>query len=97
MNKPDLKGISDILKIFKDSYKDKHAYKLGLVQNAWIEILGNQAFQKVQKFSLKGEILYVKCSSNSLRHELSMQKTRLINAMQIKLGEEININEIILN
>lgn len=97
MNKPDLRGISEILKVFKDPFRDKNAYKLGLVQNAWIEILGNQAFQKVGKFSLKGEILYVKCDSNSLRHELSMQKTRLIHAIQVKLGEEVNISEIILN
>ena len=76
MTKPDLKSIAEIIGSFKVPFQNKNAYKLGLIENAWIEILGEQAYQKVRKFSLKNGILYVNCDSNSLRHELGMQKKR---------------------
>lgn len=97
MTKPDLKSIAEIIGSFKVPFQNKNAYKLGLIENAWIEILGEQAYQKVRKFSLKNGILYVNCDSNSLRHELGMQKKRLLDALNEKNDQEIVISEIVLN
>tara|TARA_B100000768_G_C11110493_1_gene303013 strand:- start:336 stop:629 length:294 start_codon:yes stop_codon:yes gene_type:complete len=97
MSKPDLKSITQIISSFKEPFQHKDAYKLGLIENAWIEILGEQAYQKVRKFSIKNGTLYVSCDSNSLRHELSMQKKRLLHALNEKIDQEIVISKIILN
>ncbi len=97
MLRPDLKSIAEVISSIKEPFQHKNSYKLGLIENAWIEILGEQAYQKVRKFSIKKETLYVSCDSNSLRHELSMQKKRLLNALNEKIDQEIVISEIILN
>jgi predicted nucleic acid-binding Zn ribbon protein len=95
MTKPDLKSIAEIIGSFKLPFQNKSAYKLGIIENAWIEILGEQAYQKVRKFSVKNGILYVYCDSNSLRHELGMQKKRLLDALNKKIDQELVISDVV--
>ncbi|CAI8278318.1 MAG: Uncharacterised protein [Owenweeksia sp. TMED14] len=97
MSIPKLKSLSEVLNTFTKPFKNKKEYKIALVENAWKEILGEQAHQKVRKFSIKDQTLYVTCESNSLRHELSMQKRRLLDALNEKLQDEPQIESLVLN
>ncbi|MDG1253246.1 MAG: DciA family protein [Schleiferiaceae bacterium] len=96
MARPNLQSIQSILGDLTDPFKDKSAYKLALVQNAWRQILGEEAYHKVQKFSLHEGVLHVHCQSDSLRHELSLQRSRLLLALNEALDSQVNLEEIAL-
>ena len=96
MARPNLQSIHDVLGQLTEGYQDKTAFQLALVQNAWRSLLGEEATQKVQKFSLHNGVLHVRCHSDSLRHELSMQRSRLIQALNESLAGEVVLEEIAL-
>ncbi|MDA8787730.1 DUF721 domain-containing protein [Schleiferiaceae bacterium] len=96
MARPNLQSIQAVLGDLTSPFKDKSAYQLALVQNAWRQILGEEAFQKVQKFSLHQGILHVHCHSDSLRHELSLQRSRLLLALNEALDGQVILEELAL-
>ena len=96
MPRPNLQSIHDVLVQLTEGYQDKSAYHLALVQNAWRQVLGDEATQKVQKFSLHQGVLHVHCHSDSLRHELSMQRSRLLQALNEALAGAVVLGEIAL-
>ena len=95
--RPQLQSIQDTLGSITSGYKNKPAYQLALVTNAWQATLGEAATQKVQKFSLHQGVLHVHLQSDSLRHELSLQRSRLLVALNEALEGEVVIEELALH
>ena len=96
MKKPQLQSIQQALGDLTAPFKDKPAYRLALVENAWRSLLGEGATQKVRSFSIHQEVLHVHCSSDSLRHELSFQRTRLLEALNEALAGQIVLKDLAL-
>jgi hypothetical protein len=95
--RPQLQSIQEALGNFTSEYENKPAYQLALVQNAWQNTLGEAATHKVQKFSLHDGILHVYFQSDSLRHELSLQRSRLLIALNEALVGKVVLVELALH
>ena len=95
--RPQLQSLHDALSSLTGGFKDKPAYQLALVKNAWQSTLGEAATQKVQKFSLHQGVLHVHLQSDSLRHELSLQRSRLLKALNDALVGEVVLEELALH
>ncbi len=96
MARPNLQSIQDVLSQLTSGFENKSAYRLALVQNAWRNLLGEEATQKVLKFSLHQGVLHVQCHSDSLRHELTMQRSRLLLALNEALEGVVHLEDIAL-
>ena len=95
--RPQLQSLQDALGGLTEGFKKKPAYQLALVQNAWQATLGEAATQKVQKFSLHQGVLHVHLQSDSLRHELSLQRSRLLVALNEALEGQVVLEELALH
>jgi len=95
--RPQLQSIQEALGNFISDYENKPAYQLALVQNAWHSTLGEAATHKVQKFRLHEGILHVHFQSDSLRHELSLQRSRLLIALNEALGGKVVLKQLALH
>ena len=95
--RPQLESIQETLGSITSAFKHKPAYQLALIQNAWQATLGEAATQKVQKFSLHQGVLHVHLQSDSLRHELSLQRSRLLVALNEALAGEVVLGELALH
>ncbi len=61
---------------------------------AWEQVCGAMISRHTENLYIKNRILYVKVDSAALRNELSYAKTKLINALNNAVKEEV-INDII--
>lgn len=94
--RPQLQSIQETLESITSSYKNNPAYQLALVQNAWSATLGEGATQKVHTFSVHQGVLHVHFHSDSLRHELSLQRSRLLVALNEALKGQIVLKDLVL-
>jgi len=97
IRRPQLQSLQDALSTLTDRFKDKPAYQLALVKNAWQATLGEAATQKVHKFSMHEGVLHVHLQSDSLRHELSLQRSRLLVALNEALDGAVVLEELALH
>ncbi|MEN9431580.1 MAG: hypothetical protein RL206_499 [Bacteroidota bacterium] len=96
MPRPNLEGFGDILSRLLAPHLHKPAFQLALCQNAWRTLLGEAAVQKTRKLTFSDGILIAYLNSDSLRHELRAQQTRLLQGLQEELKDQLEIKELVL-
>ena len=94
MIRKNAQSIGDILKQFtKNSNLDAKIFEQKIL-TLWPEILGDEMASYTERIFLKNGVLYVKISSSVLRNELFMCRSKIIFALNEKLGAKA-IHEII--
>jgi predicted nucleic acid-binding Zn ribbon protein len=96
MPRPNLEGLGDVLSRMIAAHRHKPAFQLALCTNAWRALLGELAVQKTRKLTFSDGTLTAYLQSDSLRHELSAQRQRLLEGLQEELKDQLVINELIL-
>ncbi len=64
------------------------------VINSWQEVVGKMIFQHTRNLYVKNRTLFVTLDSAALKNELSFAKTKIINALNEKVGTD-SIKEIV--
>ncbi len=96
MPRPNLEGLVGILSRMLAPHRHKPAFQLAWCANAWRALWGEAAQQKTRKLAFSDGRLTAYLTSDSLRHELRAQQTRLLQGLQEELQDQLEIKELIL-
>ena len=86
--------LSEVLTEFINDRKIRQKYAQTQLKHVWNEHMGSSINQYTKSLRLYKQKLYVKILSAPLRHELSMNKEKLIQLLNKKAGSNI-IQDII--
>lgn len=79
--RPNLESLASILAHITKPFEKDPSYQLALCQTAWVDVLGEGSDAMVRKFILNDGILTVYCKSDAFRHEVSAEKTQLLQSL----------------
>ena len=78
-----------------ETYKLSDQFLVEKIKSNWPELVGKVIANRTDEISIRQHKLYLKVSSASLRQELIMMKTNLIDNINEYAGKKL-INEIVL-
>lgn len=81
--------LSEVLTEFINDRKIKQKYTQTQLKHVWNQHMGNSIVQYTKGLRLYKQSLYVKIISAPLRHELAMNKEKLIQLLNKKAGATI--------
>ncbi len=87
--------IGNLFKMFIQENKLKPKLYEAKLKSSWVEVMGKLIDNYTSDISLKKRVLYIRLTSAPLRNELLMSKTKLIDLLNKKLGEEF-IQDIVI-
>lgn len=89
MRRKETQKISDILKEFtKESNLDQKLQEARLVEN-WGKMLGPMIENSTRKIFISNRVLFVYLESSVIRHELFMMRTKIQDALNNSVGENV--------
>ncbi len=83
----DAKPLKGIFKTMIERYKMKDHFKVEQIKSLWEEIVGTYTSKYTEKLIIRKHVLYVKLKSPELRNELYYAKTKLIQSLNSRIGE----------
>lgn len=86
--------LGDALNQMFDAYHIKGKADKTSIVTLWEELLGKTIASRTQKLFFKGDILYVELSSAPLKQELSLNKAKIMNLIEERVGRDV-ISDII--
>ncbi|HNW49998.1 MAG TPA: DUF721 domain-containing protein [Prolixibacteraceae bacterium] len=94
MRRNETQKISDILKACtKEAHLDQKLQETRLIEN-WGKLLGPMIQNSTNKIFISNRVLFVYLESSVIRNELFMMRTRLLEALNESVGENV-INGIV--
>jgi len=95
MRRKETQKISDVLKEFtRNTHLDQRLHETRLIEN-WGKLLGPVIESSTRKIFISKKVLFVYIESPIVRHELFMMRTRLCEALNQSVGENV-IDYIVL-
>lgn len=89
MRRKETQSLSDILKEYtKSANLDTRLQETRLIEN-WGKMLGPVIEQSTNKIFISRRVLFVYIESPIVRHELFMMRTRLLEALNQSVGENV--------
>jgi predicted nucleic acid-binding Zn ribbon protein len=82
-------SLGDVIKELLKAYRLEGRIKELDVKKAWMEVMGEVVARKTLDVKLRGSILIISLDSGVLKEEFSYNKTRIIEIMNEKLGEDL--------
>ncbi len=92
--KSDFSPIKNIFEELLEAYSLKDRYNERKVITAWGEIMGNTVSKRTSELSVRDRKLYVKLSSGPVKKELMMNKSKVLQLIADKFGNN-TIEDII--
>lgn len=90
----DTSPVKEVVSELLDKYKLKKKFKEIHIQEAWMQILGESVARRTLKLSVFQEKMFVRLESASLKNELMMAKSQIIEKLNTHVGEQV-IEELI--
>lgn len=88
-------SIGDALKEFLKKSKLKSGMQAMQVKDAWEKIMGKTISNYTDKIEIINSTLFIYTSVAPLKHELTYQKSKIIDRVNEELGEKV-ISEVIV-
>jgi len=88
-------SIADALKEFLKKSKLKSGMQAMQVKDAWEKIMGKTISNYTDKIEIINSTLFIYTSVAPLKHELTYQKSKIIERVNEELGEKV-ISEVIV-
>lgn len=89
MRRKETQRISDLLKEFtRNSHLDQKLQETRIIEN-WSNILGPTIANSTRKIFISNKVLFVYIESPVIRHELFMMRSRLQEALNESVGENV--------
>lgn len=96
MKKSNEQSLGDAIKSFLKHHELNGKLAEAEVVAAWSKVLGPAIDRRTTKIRLaEGGVVHVTLTSSSLRQELSMQRTKLVDALNESIGKTI-VSQVIL-
>jgi len=83
--------IEELLKVYR---LDVKLDDVDLI-NSWEKVVGKMISNHTESLKVINRVLYVKVDSSALRHELHMERSKILKKLNKKVGKKV-IDEIIL-
>jgi predicted nucleic acid-binding Zn ribbon protein len=83
--------IEELLKVYR---LDSKLEEVNLV-NSWENVVGKMIANHTENIKVINRVLYVKVDSSALRHELHMERSKILKKLNKKVGKKV-IDEIVL-
>lgn len=83
-----MKPLKGVFESMIEHYKMKEHFKVEQIKSLWEETVGTYIANYTEKLVIKKQVLYVTLKSPELRNELQYAKTKLIQSLNYKIGEE---------
>ena len=95
MRRSNTQNIGQVIdELFKELHLDRKLKEVSVI-NSWGEVLGVNIAKVTTKLFFKDRILFVSLSSSVVRNELLMLKSKIIKALNDRVGENI-VDDIVL-
>lgn len=89
MQRQEAKSIGEIIaQYLKTSQLENRVFE-GRLAEVWREALGNRFADQTERIHLEDGVLYVTLRSPSLAHDLMMQRTRMAECLNQRLGSTV--------
>lgn len=95
MRRSNVQNIGEVVKELLKEMRIDHKIKEIAIINSWSEVLGPNIARSTSKIFVKNRVLFVYLSSSVARNELLMLKSKIIKALNDKVGESV-IDDIVL-
>lgn len=87
-------SLGEVIKKLLDTYRLNSRYNETYVAAQWEAIVGKSIASRTQKLNIKNKVLYITMNSSAMAQELYLAKTRFIELINEKMGEQV-IDDII--
>jgi len=95
MRKTDFRPLGPVIDdVFKKLGIDKKMKEIA-AKEAWGEVVGPMFANATRKITIYNNVLFVYVSSPAVRHELSLNRRKILHKINEKVGEEIIVDIII--
>ncbi len=94
MRSSQVKPISEAINAYLKAMRLDGKLKEIRLINTWEDLMGLEIAKQTEDLYIKNRILFIRLRSAALRQELSMQRTRIVKALNAKVGEAV-VDEII--
>lgn len=79
-----------------EAYKLKDRFNERRVVSEWGELMGKTVALRTSKLSVRNRVLYVQLSSGPLKKELMMNKSKVLNLISEKYGDQVIVDVVFL-
>jgi len=87
-------SLGDAIKDLLNTYRIQGKYSQVEVLSSWDELMGKPIASRTNKLFFKNDVLFVELNSAALRHELKMNKSKILSKLQDKFGKTV-VGEIV--
>ncbi len=95
MRRSNVQNIGEVInELLKELHIDRKLKEISVI-NSWGEVLGNNISKATTKLYFKDRVLFVSLSSSVIRNELLLLKSKIIKALNDKVGENV-VDDIVL-
>lgn len=77
------------------SYHLKHKFDEASVVSSWERLVGKPIAKRTRRVFIKGKVLFIELDSASMKHDLNLHKSRILNIFHKEFGPDI-VKEIVL-
>ncbi|MEX2593519.1 MAG: DUF721 domain-containing protein [Anditalea sp.] len=84
--KSDISPLKEVFEELLQAYKLKDRFNERKVISAWGEMMGNTVSKRTSELSVRDKKLYVKLSSGPVKKELMMNKSKVLQLIADKFG-----------
>lgn len=85
---PNEQTLKDALKDYFNLFQLNNRLHNARIQNHWAALMGANIAEQTQKVWVKNGVLYVTLKSATLKQELSFAKSKIVQRINEKLGED---------
>ena len=86
------KSLKDAIHGLLESYKLEGKFNELKLKEAWVKLMGKTVNNRTAAFYIKGNVIYVKINSASLKNELMINKEKIIRLYKDELGKKFDMD-----
>ena len=88
-NQGKINPVANVVKDLIDHYKIQDKFDEIKILEAWNDVLGNTVARRTKKIYINNQTLFAKLESASLKQELVMAKTRILEDLNKIVGKDV--------
>lgn len=81
--------LKEVFQELLDAYRIKDRFNERRVVAEWAELMGKTVATRTSKVSVKNKVLYVQLSSGAIKKEMMMNKSKVMNLISEKYGDQV--------
>lgn len=87
--KSEVSPLSQVIEEMMQTYRLNKKFDQTEVVSLWPKLMGNAIANRTKTVFMKNSTLFIQCESSALKHELSLNKARIIDIYSDALGRDV--------